>query len=185
MKPTELLTEEHKVIKRAIRLLQEADRRLQEGDDSVIDIYPQLIDFIRHFADECHHGKEEDILFRLLERRGMPREMSPLGVMMTEHEHGRTFVRNIDEATHRFLEGDKSARENVAKNAEGYAGLLKSHIEKEDGILYPMADNMLTEADQNELLVRFDKVEDELGRDRHVHYEQLITDLEKKFTASG
>jgi len=80
MKPTEILVYEHDIIKRAIKVLEAVDRRFEAGDDSVVAAYPPLIDFIREFADRCHHGKEEDILFKLLERRGMPR-MGPIGVL--------------------------------------------------------------------------------------------------------
>ena len=180
MKPTEILVDEHDIIKRAIKVLEAVDRRFEAGDDSVAAAYPPLIDFIREFADRCHHGKEEDILFKLLERRGMPR-MGPIGVMMIEHDHGRDFVQKLSEATDRFMDGDSAARIDVTKNADGYASLLKGHIDKENGILYPMADNMLSQADQIELAAQFDGVEEEIGRGRHQEYERLIDDLERRF----
>jgi hemerythrin-like domain-containing protein len=173
MRPTESLTAEHDVIKKAIALLEEADRRLEAGDDSIIDIYPQLIDFIKQFADACHHGKEEDLLFKILIGRGMPPE-GPLKVMMADHAQGRTYVKNLAEAVDKFQQGDKSVREKIIENAEGYAILLKDHIQKEDFVLYPMADKILTDTDQHELKMGFDHVEESFGIDRRYQYEEMI-----------
>ncbi len=53
--------------------------------------------FLRGFADGCHHGKEEDILFQRLIERGFPREAGPLAVMYHEHEVGRSHVRALME----------------------------------------------------------------------------------------
>lgn len=183
MRSTEILTREHEVIKRAINLLETADDRLGAGDDSVANVYPKLVDFIRRFADECHHGKEEDILFGLLEERGMPRENSPLGIIFDEHEEGRRLVGNLDRASDRFIRGDKALRADIIRNGEGYARLLKDHIYKEDEVLYPMADKILSAADQHKLEEEFDRVESGFGRERYHHYERLISDLEEEYLA--
>jgi hemerythrin-like domain-containing protein len=183
MKPTAILVHEHELIKRAIALLQEADRRLESGDDSVVPLYPELLEFIKAFADQYHHGKEEDLLFQKLEERGMSKEAGPLGVMAIEHQHGRAFVRDLAKACDRFSEGDESARATIITSAEGYASLLKGHIEKEDGILYPMADRMLTADDQRELSVEFAQVDERLGKDQPAHYERVLDRIEKRLAA--
>ncbi len=180
MRPTEVLMEEHELIKRAIRLLEKADARLRGGDDAVVEAYPPLVDFIRHFADECHHEKEEDILFNALEEHGVPRENSPLGVMLDEHEQGRRFVRRLSAATDEFLNGNKGEREAIISNAEGYAELLKAHIFKEDRVLYPMADKVLPEPEQKRIGAQFNEIEAEAGPGRHQHYEKVIEQLETR-----
>lgn len=181
MKSTEILMREHDIIKRAINLLEIVDDRLAAGDDAVVSVYPELVDFIKSFADECHHGKEEDILFELLEERGVPRENSPLAVMMDEHETGRRFVRNIERSANQFIHGDKAVRVQIIQNSESYARLLKDHIYKEDAVLYPMADKILSEADQQRLDEEFSRVEADFGPERHRHYEQMIADLEQEY----
>ena len=180
MESTETLVHEHDIIKRAISLLEKANSRLKAGDDSVASVYPKLVDFIRRFADESHHGKEEDILFQLLVERGMPRENSPLEIMFTGHEEGRGYVREIDKASSRFLNGDKSARADIIANSAGYARLLKDHIYKEDEVLYPMADKILSRDDQRKLEAEFHQVEERFGRERQLYYEDLVVELERE-----
>lgn len=180
MESTQTLVHEHDIIKRAIKLLEKANARLAAGDDAVVSVYPKLVDFIRRFADESHHGKEEDILFQLLVERGMPRENSPLEIMFTEHETGRGYVREIDKASSRFLSGDKSARAEIIANGAGYARLLKDHIYKEDEVLYPMADKILSADDQRKLETEFHRVDERFGRERTRHYEDLVSDLEQE-----
>ncbi len=183
MKPTEALIAEHNIIKRAIALLEEADRRMEVGDDTAVNVYPQLIDFIREFADGCHHGKEEDLLFKVLIERGLPPE-GPIKVMLDEHVQGRAYVKNLAQSVDKFQQGDKSVRATIIDNGEGYANLLKNHIEKEDVVLYPMADKILSAEDQEELEEGFGRVEENFGPERHHYYEDMIANLENSFNAS-
>ena len=67
-------------------------------------------------------------------------------------------------------------------NADEYIDLLRDHIEKEDSILYPMSDNLLTKEDQQGLLIKFEKLEKETAS-RH-DYENLIEELEKRLEAA-
>lgn len=178
--PTENLMHEHEVIKRALKILQVSDERLAAGDDRVVPIYPKLVDFIRNFADECHHGKEEKLLFAKLEARGLPTQAGPVGVMLVEHDQGRGYVRGMAEAVRRYDEGDRAALEDLRRNAEGYANLLNQHIAKEDQILYPMANDILSDDDQEELEAGFDEVERNFGEDRHDGYVRMIEELERE-----
>lgn len=182
MKPTEELIAEHDVIKRAIDVMEKANKRLEEGDDSVASVYPEIVDFIRQFADSCHHGKEEDILFNVMKERGVPAD-GPLAFMLAEHDRGREYVRNLSAAADRFLKGDESARAEIVMNAAGYADLLKNHIYKEDFVLYPMADKILTSQDQENLTEEFKKVEKNFGPKRRHQYEELVDRLEDELAS--
>lgn len=181
MNATEVLKTEHRAIERMLAIVEEAARRLHEGQDVDPDVIRSAIDFIRTFADHCHHVKEEDTLFPLLEERGMPRDSGPIGVMLLEHEEGRDYVRGMAAAVEQYAAGDKGAGAAIAENARGYVGLLRDHILKEDTILYPMADNVLSESDQEALVAKFDKLETEvIGEGVHERYHQLLDDLERQ-----
>lgn len=182
MKPTDTLIHEHKVIKRALNILDVADQALASGDDSVVALYPELIEFIRGYADSFHHAKEEDILFQKLGEKGMPIEGGPVSVMLSEHEHFRFLVGELEDAVNNFLDGDDGERERIIENADEYVDLLRGHIEKEDSVLYPMSDNLLTEEDQQTIQVEFEKIEEEpQGRQ---DYEEMIAELEKRLEAA-
>jgi hemerythrin-like domain-containing protein len=155
MTPIEILMQEHRVIERVIdRLAAVADAALEEGR---LERQPALdaLEFIRDFADGCHHAKEEGHLFALMAERGFSREQGPLAVMLYEHEEGRACVRAMAGTVEAAATGDRAAVEAFAQAAQAYAELLRGHIEKEDGILYPMAERALTPADQEALATRF------------------------------
>lgn len=180
-KPTDILTEEHEVIKRLIAVLQAASDRLERGDEVSPEVFRKAADFIRTFADKCHHGKEQDQLFPAMEQRGIPGEGGPIGVMLLEHDQGRAFTKQMADATEAYAAGDVKARSQIIAGARGYADLLGQHIDKENNILYPMANNVLTEADQHDLLKAFVAAEEAMGEGTHEKYLALVEELEKQF----
>jgi hemerythrin-like domain-containing protein len=177
---TENLKDEHRVILRMIKILLVASDKLEKGEAVSPDVFKKSVEFIRVFADRCHHGKEEGELFPALERKGILKHRGPIAVMLMEHEHGRLFVKGLNEAVEKYERGDKTAKNAIVENARGYADLLDQHIYKEDNILYPMGDKVLSEADNNELLEKFERIEkDIIGKGKHEYHLQMIADLEK------
>ncbi len=180
MKPTEQLKEEHKAIKLMLRILESICSRLEVSEDIPEEHLHKVIEFIRVFADRCHHGKEEDLLFPAMEKVGIPREGGPIGVMLMEHNLGRDYVKGMGEAT-----TEKDYKKFI-KNARLYIELLGQHIDKEDNILYPMADMHLSKREQDELLEKFEKVEEErIGPGRHEEFHKLLDNLEKNYLKGG
>ncbi|MCL4370679.1 MAG: hemerythrin domain-containing protein [Chloroflexi bacterium] len=175
--PTEILMHEHRVIEKAIEVMREMVGILQSGKELPPMLLEETVDFIRNFADACHHAKEEGVLFMAMEARGLPRQGGPTGVMLLEHEQGRAFVRGLAEAVSRYKAGDASAKQTIIENATGYADLLTQHIQKEDTVLYPMADRILGPAEHHELIKRFEAVEAERPG-AHEKYHALVHELE-------
>jgi len=182
MQPTDNLKEEHRVIERMIRVINAVSGKLDRGEAIPSEVVEDIVDFIRTFADRCHHAKEEDLLYARAEARGIPKEGGPIGVMLMEHEQGRDYVRGIVDALPKYTHGDKNARTMIARNARAYGSLLSQHIMKEDNILYPMINDMLTGEDQCELMGKFEEVERErIGEERHHHYIHLVEKLERDY----
>ncbi len=182
MRATDALKEDHDVIERLCRVLFAASQRLQKGEDVDPQIFRKGVDFIRNFADKCHHSKEEDNLFPAMEKQGVPKEGGPIGMMLIEHDEGREHVRELSSALDKYESGDKSAavKNAIVGHAIGYARLLTQHIDKENNILYAIADDVLSSAEQNALFDRFEKIEEEtIGRAKHAEYVQLVGELEK------
>lgn len=171
---TKVLTEEHEGIKRVLALIERAQEKLKGGQTLPENFLPEILDFIKTFADTCHHGKEEGVLFPLLEKRGIPKDGGPIGMMLIEHDMGRNFVKKArDESQKRHI---KEALNYLLD----YAYLLQGHIDKENTILYPMGNQLLTNQDQEYLRKEFDKVESEkIGQGRHEAYHAMIEKWEK------
>jgi len=178
---TQILRQEHDAILKMLEAAEEAVRRIDAGGLIRRETLSGMSEFFRLFADKCHHAKEEDLLFPLLESRGMSRAGGPTGVMMHEHVEGRAFVRQMAEASEASNWGEESQKK-WAVAARGYIELLRQHIFKENNILFAMAERMLTSQEQEELGTQFESAElEKLGagtRERlHTMMGELIAEL--------
>jgi hemerythrin-like domain-containing protein len=181
MKATEILMEEHEVILRVITALE---KTANQGIQKRV-IHPGFFldaaDFIKGFADGCHHKKEEGVLFVAMNAAGMPIQGSPIGVMLAEHEQGRLFTRAMREAAQRWTDGEATTVDTVIQNALGYANLLRQHIQKENNILFPMADRVIPLDRQAQVEIDFKRIEhEETGAGVHEKYLALAEKLEKE-----
>ena len=186
MKPTEVLKHEHRVIEQVLDCLERiaarcrSDGRLERGSAR------EVLDFFRSYADTCHHGKEEQHLFPMLEARGFSGSSGPVAVMRYEHEQGRELIQGMDRAIDGAGAGDSAACAEFVHNARAYAALLRAHIQKEDNCLFPMADQALSDADQVALADCFEQVErDELEPGIHDKYVRLANELTRRNNVAG
>jgi len=183
MEATNILMSEHRVIERFIHALEKAANRLDEGQEVRPGFFLESADFIQGFADGCHHKKEEGVLFIVMVENGVPTESGPIGVMLHEHEQGRSFTRAMRAAAQRLEEGDLSAKQVIVDNALGYVALLRQHIMKEDRILFPMADRFIPLDRQEQVTEEFEQVEhEETGEGVHEKYLALVDTLETEIT---
>jgi hemerythrin-like domain-containing protein len=185
MKATDILMSEHRVIERVIATLEIAAKRLQAGQEVRPGFFLDAADFIKGFADGCHHRKEEGVLFKAMHANGMPAGQGPIAVMLSEHEQGRKFTQGMRAAALRLQAGDASARKSLVHslvaNALGYAALLRQHIQKEDQVLFPMAGRIIPVDKQEQVVKDFEKVEhEETGAGLHDKYLALAEALEKE-----
>jgi hemerythrin-like domain-containing protein len=181
VKATEILMQEHRVIERVLASLEKAADALNEGQPVRPGFFTDAADFVKGFADGCHHKKEEGVLFEEMVQAGLPRDVGPVAVMLSEHEQGRAYTRGMRAAAERLDAGDFLARGELVRNALGYARLLRQHIQKEDGILFPMADQMLPAPRQDAVLDGFEHVEhEETGEGVHEKYLALAESLERE-----
>lgn len=180
MTATEQLKEEHQGVLLGLQILEEVAQRLKKGKDIDVKHLSELLEFLTVFVDKCHHSKEEDYLFPAMEESGIPKEGGPIGMMLIDHDKGRSYIKGMKEAAALYEEGNKKASKQFADNAQNYIALLREHIDKEDNILYMMADMHLDEGKQKELLKEFERVEKEkIGVGKHEQFHQMLNKLEK------
>ena len=174
MRPTEELIHEHEIIAHVLTGAEKAAHSILSTHAVDIDRVQNIIDFSRHFTDQCHHKKEEKHLFVRLVERGMSKEHGPIGVMLNEHQMGRDIIRKMEVALTEYQSGKKEAGDSVGQWILKYVQLLRNHIMKENNILFPMADGILTTEDQQHLEMAFNEVEmKEMGEGVHEKYHQL------------
>jgi hemerythrin-like domain-containing protein len=180
---TEILRKEHDVI---LKMLDAADvvaQRLILGEKVSPDTLDGLQEFFRLFADRCHHGKEEDILFPLLERKGMPRGGGPIGVMLSEHGRGRELIHEMELASSQFHDTPGVSGRRWAQAAAEYTNLLREHIAKENDVLFQMAESLLTSEEQERLSQEFERMEvQKMGVGTHERLHSRMNQLLKEIT---
>lgn len=171
MKTTKQLKDEHQAVLLALEILEKICQKLEAGKKVDPKHQAEILEFIMIFVDKCHHGKEEGLLFPAMEKVGIPKEQGPIGMMLIEHDMGRGYVKGMSESI--------TNPEQFIGNARGYIELLRQHIEKENNILYPMADTHISPTKDNELLKEFDQLElERIGPGRHEEFHRMLERLE-------
>ena len=151
--PTDVLRDEHAIILRSLDVLEAAARQAEDGRDLPEAWWADVLAWFRVFADRNHHGKEESALFPAMVKAGTPAEGGPIDVMLAEHGEGRALLQAIA--------GSRSAAR--ARAARRYARLLRDHIDKEHGIVFPLAEAILDEQALEWIAHEFRVVEAEQG----------------------
>jgi hemerythrin-like domain-containing protein len=183
MEATDVLMSEHRVIERVIAALETAAFRLESGEAVSPEFFTGAADFIKGFADGCHHVKEENVLFKAMAAHGVPVDGGPIGVMLSEHEAGRQYTRAMRAGAEGMKAGEPEARPQVIRAARAYTALLRQHIAKEDDILFPMANRVIPAAEHAGVWDRFETVEhEETGEGVHEKYLALAGWLEGQIT---
>jgi len=141
------LRHEHEVILRALAVLQRLGDRLASGRPVSHATVAELVQLLRTFADRCHHGKEEDHLFPAMRAKGAG---DALPVFLEEHEEGRRYLRTL---------GSDAASAERAAAARRYVGMLRDHIQRENEVLFPLADGLFTPAEHAALARAYGDVE--------------------------
>ena len=181
MKAVEILREEHKLIQDVLDSLERGAQRLGSEMKMPADFFVDAADFIRSFADDAHHRKEEGVLFKAMARHGFSEDAGPVAVMLADHNEARRLTQLLSEAAERLAQGDESAREEVIMFALAYVKLLRQHIMKEDHILFQMADRMIPPSEHGAIEAGFEKVErDEIGPGVHEKYRTLARSLKER-----
>ena len=176
---TQVMVDEHQLILRMIALVERNTALLEAGKFRNWQFYLDAVDFIRNYADRFHHAKEEDVLFAALIRNGMPEKHSPIEAMHMEHDQGRAHVRAMEEASQRALDGETGQSVIIIEHARGYAALLRGHIEKENDILYPLAERVLPEDVRDDMLAGY-QVAEERTPGLEEKYRKMVEEFEEQ-----
>ena len=111
----------------------------------------RFVRFVREYADERHHGKEEHVLFAAMARNGFPPEQGPVGMMLFEHQELRGLVSELRALAQQAAPWSPADRERVGDAAGAYVSMLREHIMKENEVLYPLAMEHLPPSVQREV----------------------------------
>ncbi len=150
LETSKMLSGEHENILKVVDALESGIEQLKDKDIDT-DFFRKVIDFIRNYADKFHHAKEEDILFKEFNKCAEEGcvHCNPVEQMLSEHDEGRKNVKIMETGL------DEKNKNKLIEGARGYTQLIREHIFKEDNILYPMADDALSDRVQKTMLNKF------------------------------
>lgn len=166
-----ILIEEHKTIQIVVRILEKLIQDVKNFKKLDLNFYNGIIDFFRTYVDECHHGKEEKILFRKLENKPLKKnENKVLNELLEEHKLGRKYISELDSL--KKTKNDPKILELFKK----MVSLYKMHIEKENAHFFYPAFEYFSKDEKNTILEEFKEFDERI---EHEKYLQKANDLSK------
>jgi hemerythrin-like domain-containing protein len=137
MKSTGLLSQDHKIILRALEVLQAVATRTERGEPVDAEDVRSLLRFLRVFADDYHQAKEESAFFPEL-MRACAANHDALRHMIFQHNQERSLVEGLEDAlcTKNVLE--------FVYFADRLIQLISSHIQKEEDVMFDIAEQSLS-----------------------------------------
>ncbi|MAE10638.1 MAG: hypothetical protein CL876_01730 [Dehalococcoidales bacterium] len=157
-KPTELLKDEHQGVLQKLAALQRVIGQLDNKDE----ISAELKELAEFFKTEfwIHFTKEEEALFPEI-GTFIPRESGPTGMMLVEHEELRSTNTVIQQAVDAYLRnsGGSDVKGTIQENGNRFIEVLRQHIDKEDNILFMMADMHFDQAQIDKVARLFHEIE--------------------------
>jgi hemerythrin-like domain-containing protein len=177
MMPVGPLMIEHRLIERMVKLMAEELPKMEEKRGANIGFLSEAIDFIRTYADRCHHGKEEDILFRNL----APKPLSPehkklMNELVEEHISARKIVSRLADAKDRYSRTQKDGFQEIITCLKELVKFYPSHIAKEDRHFFLPCMNYFTREEKDAILQEFWAFDKNLI---HEKYKKMVEGHEK------
>lgn len=166
MQGIDVLTDEHKNIVRYYIFLKKICCDIMEGAKVDVELFRECVDFGKNYADKYHHGKEEEILFKIMiEQSGDVGQKLIRNGMLVEHDLARYYLDELESALNAYQRNSGTENKyNILVSAGSYANLLKRHVEKENKVVYTFAERELSEEELNKV--------GELGKERDNEEEQ-------------
>jgi hemerythrin-like domain-containing protein len=167
---------EHRLIERMIGLLEQHVKAATSLESINLDLIAQGIDFSRTYADHCHHGKEENYLFKALGTKPLSVDHRRIfDELMEEHTIARASITALDGAKEKALQGDGNAFKEIAELVRKIAVLYPAHIDKEDQHFFIPIMGYFNQEEQDAMLQQFAEFDQSLI---HEKYRSLVEKLE-------
>jgi hemerythrin-like domain-containing protein len=178
MKVEGLLMIEHRLIERMVVLIKKELDSIKHTSSVNEDFIITAIDFFKTYADKCHHGKEEDILFNELQQKKISSNHRVIiDQLIEEHKLGRKLVEELNKNNQQYIKGDLQAIHPIKKILEQLVELYPKHIETEDKHLFLEVIDYFSDEENDNLLdnaYEFDR------KMIHEKYKSTIESFEKK-----
>ena len=172
MKSIDELTKEHDAVRIMLDIMNGMALQLERDNTIEQKHIFGAVEFAQVFVDSCHHSKEEDFLFPVLQQAG--KKVSLMQELLGEHEQGRRLIKDLKEKAADIPANSKKIQSVISE----YTALIDRHIEKENNDLFAEAEECLSDIRDAELYEAFERIEqEEVGEGRHEEFHALLKEL--------
>ena len=180
-KATDSLRKDHESVSLILDIMEAINRKIEASEVVVTQDIKNVADFLTGFADSYHHKKEENFLFPALAEAGMPTQGGPVGIMLQEHDISRSLTERINGSADSYCSGTESALQDFKAASSEYVFHLRQHVDKENNILFNMADMQLDQFAQADVIDSFDELLEEFGLERYNKLLEMLNNLKEKY----
>ncbi|HEX9917179.1 MAG TPA: hemerythrin domain-containing protein [candidate division Zixibacteria bacterium] len=153
MMPIAPLMIEHRLIEKMIKLMEKELHKINQGNEANPVFIEKAVDFFGTYADRCHHGKEEDILFRELAKKKLSSEhRKMMDELINEHIFGRKIVGRLANAKDKYTNTDYDTTKEIVECLKTLVGFYPSHIKKEDKQFFIPCMEYFSQEEKDEML---------------------------------
>lgn len=171
------LMQEHRLIERVVKVIKDNVTLMKFTNNINPSLVGLIVDFLRLYADRCHHGKEEEILFRALEGKNMSDDHKMMMKhLLEDHILARRLTSTMADANERYMKGDNEAFSIIRECMENLAKFYPEHIRKEDNDFFRQVMQYFNEFEiENMIRAEYDFDRHFL----HMKYELQVAQIEK------
>jgi hemerythrin-like domain-containing protein len=169
---------EHRLIEAMLKAIQnvlESVEQTQAIDPYIVDA---AVDFIRVYADRTHHGKEEDILFKELDKKPLSdKDRQVMSGLIEDHIFSRNTTKALVEANIRYRQGNHDALREVTAHLKTLVDFYPAHIKKEDDVFFPASRAYFSDTEDQKMLEEFWEFDRKMI---HEKYKAVVKGFEAK-----
>lgn len=186
IKPLEDLKKDHHLLRRMANIFEVVHYRIKdEVPQKVLDWMDSMVNTL---DQEVHHQKERHYLISFIENAMEEHGESPDSKLFSraslkrveeEHEKLEEMTKEIHQVVEDYKDGKVEAG-NLRDILRGYKELIRDHIDREERFLFPLSEKYMNEETSKELMQKFNKIEEKVGREKIEKFEKQISKGEEK-----
>jgi hemerythrin-like domain-containing protein len=168
MLPVGMLMKEHRLIEKMIKAAKAELSRVRQQKEININFIDSFIDFLQIYADRCHHGKEEDILFKALSQINLsPEHKRAMNKLLDDHRRGRRTVGRLKKAKEGFCRGNKKSLVDIKQCLQELVELYTGHIFKEDKHFFLPVMEYFDKGQQQQMIAEFRQFDQKMIHEKY------------------
>lgn len=179
MKVIDYLLADHQKIVKVLAIAKTIAEQLEHcPDQASLQNLEKVVDFMQGFTGSFHHSREEELFFAAMEQTNPALDHLQVKAMLEEHMTGRQLIAAMSRIFETIRLNHIEKTEELLKLFHQYTSLLQVHIEKEENIYYPLADNLLSREQQQKIIIKFKTIE-QIHQHKLDTYMNLIDELDQ------